>query len=572
MSLDDVIHNEIGGFGPWQQFIAFGAGLAILPSNLFLSTFPTFVPKFRCQVDACDNQPFPDYRASWTQYGMPSSVFKQGVNVSHCVMFQYIGNGTTCTPADFNDQILNECTTCVYDRSVFQYSLVTSFDIGPCSNLDPACTPGNYVSKIALLDLSYWVGVMFGGCVIGRIGDFLGGRKTIILSSILFSLTSVFLGSADTYWGFTILSFTAGLFALSSHTLAFIYLSEVVGQDFVHLTPVIEIFQIAGSCLHGVVAYSSQNWRLIWWYAAFMNALILPIWMILHESPRWLLSRGWYDEFQRVMKVAAKCNGVQLYPGSLEKAKKSKKTVTDCFWLLRNVNKKKKKQSYFFSSPLIWKNLLLMCLVWMSTSSIVFGVVRFSIVLEGDIYANYFMISISSLMGVGICVVCLKRQSRKMTLIFFLVFGSLSLMLGILVRDRNILLALMIVAKISTSVAMFCCYVLTCELFPGSIRNSALGSSSAVGRVGALLSSLLISSKCLSMSTTIGVLVVFGLGSSSILALFLTDSMAYKLFESLEDVQALEAKSTPLALSREHSNEKIRLIDGYKNWDQMDDH
>lgn len=152
-----------------------------------------------------------------------------------------------------------------------------------------------------------------------RIGDFLGGRKAIILSSILFSLSSALLGATDTYWGFTMLSFTAGIFALSSHTLAFVYLSEVVGKNYVHLTPGVEVFRIAGSCLYGLVAYTSQNWRVLWWYGAFMNAFLLPIWVILHESPRWLLSRGHYDEFQRVMTVAAKCNGVQLNPGSLER-------------------------------------------------------------------------------------------------------------------------------------------------------------------------------------------------------------------------------------------------------------
>lgn len=168
MHLDDVIQNEIGGFGPWQQFIAFAAGLAILPSNLFLPTFPTFIPKFRCRLDACDDQSNPDYQASWTKYGLPSSVFEQNIDVSRCVMFQYIGNGTTCAQNDFNNQQLTRCTRSVYDQMVFQDSLVANLDIGPCSDLEPSWSTGRYISKIALLDLSYWIGIMLGNCVIGR--------------------------------------------------------------------------------------------------------------------------------------------------------------------------------------------------------------------------------------------------------------------------------------------------------------------------------------------------------------------------------------------------------------------
>lgn len=69
----------------------------------------------------------------------------------------------------------------------------------------------------------------------------------------------------------------------------------------------------------------------------------------------------------------------------------------------------------------------------------------------------------------------------------------------------------------------------------------------------------------MSLRTTIGVLVVLGLSSSTILALFLPETLSYKLPDSLEDVQTVESESTPFALHRRESAEKSPLMGRTQN-------
>ena len=73
-----------------------------------------------------------------------------------------------------------------------------------------------------------------------------------------------------------------------------------------------QILRVVGSLASGVVAYVSQDWRIIWWYGSVLNALIVPMWLFLNESPRWLLSKGQYERAGRSMQFSAGLNGRKL--------------------------------------------------------------------------------------------------------------------------------------------------------------------------------------------------------------------------------------------------------------------
>ena len=73
-----------------------------------------------------------------------------------------------------------------------------------------------------------------------------------------------------------------------------------------------QILRVVGSLASGVVAYVSQDWRIIWWYGSVLNALVVPMWLFLNESPRWLLSKGRYERAGRSMQFSAGLNGRKL--------------------------------------------------------------------------------------------------------------------------------------------------------------------------------------------------------------------------------------------------------------------
>ena len=83
-----------------------------------------------------------------------------------------------------------------------------------------------------------------------------------------------------------------------------------------HIVCISQILRVIGSLASGVVAYVSQDWRIIWWYGSVLNALIVPMWLFLNESPRWLLSKGQYDRAERSINFSAGLNGTNVRTGN----------------------------------------------------------------------------------------------------------------------------------------------------------------------------------------------------------------------------------------------------------------
>ena len=144
-----------------------------------------------------------------------------------------------------------------------------------------------------------------------RLADKIGGKRALIISTVAFTLSSTALGFVNDYWSYIAGSFIVGIASLGAHGIAYVYMTEVLGKSYLFFMPTIMNFRVGGSVLYGVVAYFAQvrnvnasrkilvsnlsliqDWRKIWWYAAFINVLSIPFWFLLTESPRWLLSKG----------------------------------------------------------------------------------------------------------------------------------------------------------------------------------------------------------------------------------------------------------------------------------------
>ena len=89
-----------------------------------------------------------------------------------------------------------------------------------------------------------------------------------------------------------------------------------------------QILRVIGSLASGVVAYVSQDWRIIWWYGSVLNALIVPMWLFLNESPRWLLSKGYYDRAERSIHFSAGLNGTKIPDMVIERVVEASREVS----------------------------------------------------------------------------------------------------------------------------------------------------------------------------------------------------------------------------------------------------
>ena len=90
-------------------------------------TFAGFVPRHRCSVPCMDQNTTELSQLGWYQTIDPDNTLQ-----TECEFYDYLGDtasGSECEADMFNTSSVTTCSSHVFDRSVFQETLVTKFDL-----------------------------------------------------------------------------------------------------------------------------------------------------------------------------------------------------------------------------------------------------------------------------------------------------------------------------------------------------------------------------------------------------------------------------------------------------------
>ena len=152
------------------------------------------------------------------------------------------------------------------------------------------------------------ISILIGGYILGWLGDKIGRRKGLILSSLL---AAVFI------WPFAYVTNFPALFVLSiADTLGFagylamnvVYMSEIMGPTVrprvMMVCQVVAIFLLS-VVLGGIVPHywipADYRWQL-WMMAGLNLAVAIYLYFRMPESPRWLEARERRDEARKVVE------------------------------------------------------------------------------------------------------------------------------------------------------------------------------------------------------------------------------------------------------------------------------
>ncbi len=159
-----------------------------------------------------------------------------------------------------------------------------------------------------LYALQVGISILLGGYVLGWLGDKIGRRKGLILSSLL---AAVFI------WPFAYVTNFSALFVLSiADTLGFagylainvVFMSEMMGPAVrprvMMACQVVAIFLLS-TILGGIVPHywipAHYRWQL-WMMAGLNLAVAIYLFFRLPESPRWLEARERHEEARKVVE------------------------------------------------------------------------------------------------------------------------------------------------------------------------------------------------------------------------------------------------------------------------------
>ncbi|WP_372030126.1 MFS transporter [Pseudomonas kurunegalensis] len=336
---------------------------------------------------------------------------------------------------------------------------------------------------------SFWQGLVAASAMLGTFcSGFLGGwltdkvgrRRLFFVGPILFIV-----GSVGTFWvesGFAlfVLRFLVGVGVGLEYPVARSLLTEFLpqkhrGRRLAGLT----ILWFAGAALSYIVGNfilargGDDAWRWVLASAGVLGVLLFIIRLKTPESPRWLMSKGRFDEADRIIK--------QVYGPSFS---------------LANMPEQATEQKVSLSALMrsgYGKRMVFVAVFWSAAVVPMFAVYSFAPVvlqalnLKGD-WASYGSVLITLLFVVG-CIVATRMidtLGRRPLIIHSFLWSTLALLgLGVFSNGSEVLVLVLFGAyALFIGGAQVLELVYPNELFPTEIRAFAVGMGSSMSRIG----------------------------------------------------------------------------------------
>lgn len=291
------------------------------------------------------------------------------------------------------------------------------------------------------------------------------------------------------YWTFVLMEFITGSLSSGIYNVIFVLGMEMVSpRRRVLGGALIAFLYSTGQVLLGIIAMKTLHFRKL------LLALYLPtfvvltyIWMI-PESVRWLLSKDRRKEASEIILKAARMNKKILTDITIESLCYHSPPVEDIDEGIKNPNNE--YQNIFvvsIQSKPILKRLIQCCFCWFTTALVYYGLSILSVNLHGNKFINFIMFSLAEYPPILITYFFLDKVGRKYLLCGSLLVSGIACVIPILfITDHTNVwrLFLLGISKCAVTVSFTILYVYTCELFPTSLRQSAMSLCSVFGCIG----------------------------------------------------------------------------------------
>ncbi|KAM4677026.1 organic cation/carnitine transporter 2-like isoform 2-T2 [Discoglossus pictus] len=473
----DQATSFLGEWGPFQIMVFFLLSASIIPNGFtgLSAVFLSATPEHQCLVPDSAN-----LSQAWRNVSIPWEL-QDGLEVpSKCRRYKLdiISNYSALglLPGVHMDVSGIPQERCLdgwtYSKEHYVVTIVSEWDL-VCEN----------DWKGPLTTSLFFIGVLIGSFVSGQMSDRFG-RKKILFATMAVQTGFSFIQVFSVNWEmFTALFVIVGMGQISNYVAAFILGTEILGKSvrILFSTLGVCIFYAIGYMLLPLFAYFIRDWRMLLLALTVPGLFCIPLWWVIPESPRWLISQGRVEEAEDIVRKAAKKNGIT-----------PPRVIFDITEL--QDLKEQSHKSHTFLDLLKTRNIrtitFFSILLWMIISVGYFGLSLNTPNLHGDPYINCFLSAITEVPAYVIAWLLLRKFPRRYSTVSTLFLGGVVLLFIQLVPpDLNILsIFLVMLGKFGITSAFSMVYVYTAELYPTVVRNMGVGASSMASRLGSILS------------------------------------------------------------------------------------
>ncbi|XP_030813517.1 solute carrier family 22 member 4 [Camarhynchus parvulus] len=472
----DAATAFLGEWGRFQRLVFFLLSASIIPNgfNGMSVVFLAGTPEHRCVVPRGAN-----LSGEWRNASIPLEL-RDGQEVpSRCRRYRLaaLANFSALGLRPGSDVELEalEQEPCLdgweYSRDVYHSTIITEWNL--------VCEDD---WKAPLTTSLFFVGVLIGSFISGQLSDRFGRKNVLFLTMAVqtgFSFLQIFSISWEM---FTVLFLIVGMGQISNYVVAFILGTEILGKSvrILFSTLGVCIFFAIGYMLLPLFAYFIRDWRMLLLALTVPGLFCIPLWWIIPESPRWLISQGRYKEAEAIIQKAAKMNGIPA-PAVLfdtaemqdSKPQQQQKAILLDLFRTRNI------------ATITIMSLLL----WFFTSVGYFGLSLSTPDWHGNAYVNCFLSAVIEVPAYVIAWLLLRSLPRRYSLSGTLFLGgSVVLFIQLVPAELNVLsVGLVMLGKFGITAAFSMLYVYNVELYPTLVRNMAVGATSTASRLGSII-------------------------------------------------------------------------------------
>ncbi|XP_042208340.1 organic cation transporter protein-like [Homarus americanus] len=436
---------------------------------------------------------------------------------------------------------IQDCDSWQYDTSIFSTTVSMEWDL-VCGK----------ASLSPFFQSFYFFGTAVGEPLMGFIADRYGRRRVVIASTLIFVLTATSSALVPLYS-----LVLAGRFVLGM-------IHPIIGPSYIQgmeacpakLRTVLGLlsttpFAITGM-LFGMWAYFIRDWRNLQLLCTFPVAFLLLQIPFMDESPRWLMMQERYEEATKILRKAARWQGVSL---------PQHKELVELLNKFKLENEAERRPAVSGSSlgasrrlAIWWQDITVLVRTttlrritiglfgcWFCT-----GLTYWGMSLSGTTFSNdpFLYMVLSSLMEIpgysGFTPVVARFGRRLVLSVNFAVCAAA--ILTILVTPSSytwMIFSLALVGKLFITGSYGVLYLAASELFPTCVRSRGLSLSSLMARLGSIVSPFII--KVLAASHWWAPSVMFGVCAAvgSLMALLLPESNHKPMPDTVEQLELL---------------------------------
>ncbi|XP_026749022.2 organic cation transporter protein isoform X1 [Galleria mellonella] len=524
--------GKLGDFGRYQCFQFVLHILAALTAGMHMLSLVTIaaVPEHRCALHGVDMGNFTEL---WNSSLVLSAIpLNEHGKLDSCKMY---GENKT----------LEECNSWVYDTQYYTSSRGIEWNL-VCSRRWMGATA----------QTAYMFGVVVGSLVLGRLSDKFGRKTAYVWAGVLQLVFGISVAFSTDYYTFIVLRFLYGIFGSGSYIAGFVLTMELVGPSKRTICGVVfQIMFAVGIMLLAAWGYLIDNRFYLQILYALHAAILLPHWILMDESPRWLWSQGRARESVSIVEKALKMNRSNETldtPALVSHCKATCAKYTD---------EHSAGTIDLLKTPNMLKKTLIICGCWFANSVVYYGLSLNTGKLNGNPYFIIFLMGIVELPSYVIIMYFLDRVGHRALISTMMLLGGLSCLIVVaLPHGSSSTTGVVMVGKLFISGSYSIIYKYSAELFPTVVRSSGVGLGSMCASVSGALTPLISLLDTLNPKIPT---IIFGFLAliSGFSTFLLPETIGRNLPQSLEDGEKFGVGDTCFTncRGRRMSNESIDL-------------